>query len=254
MAVDEPRQECPALGELIRRQRRRAFPVLLEYRADAVPHIVPILDRRTHVVQHAGDVGGECIELRRIDDPVDLDVNHRFAPRALGVVGDADQRPLRVANDGHDRVDDQVQRQTVPIDFHRHRVDQERHVVVHDLDDRVRRLPAVLLDRWIEDTDAGVRRIAPAREVPVRQRGAVQIGRRPFGEIFGIDLTVVAQDERRERIALLGGDLRLHQPEHFLEALRAAEFGGYRHGGLYPVAPAPRAQDMGVLSCSIRMV
>ena len=61
-----------------------------------------------------------------------------------------------------DRVDDQVQRQVVAVDFHRHRIDQERHVVVDDLDDRVRRLPAVILDRRIEDAHAGMARFAPA--------------------------------------------------------------------------------------------
>ena len=47
-----------------------------------------------------------------------------------------------------------MQREAVAVDLHRHRIDQERHVVVDDLDDRVRRLPAVLLDRRVEHAHA----------------------------------------------------------------------------------------------------
>ena len=81
-----------------------------------------------------------------------------------------------VAHDRDERMDDQVQRQAVAVHFHRHRIDQERHVVVDDLDDRVRRLPAVLLDRRVEHAHAGVAGLTFAREVPVRKRRAVQVG------------------------------------------------------------------------------
>ena len=37
--------------------------------------------------------------------------------------------------------------------------------------------------------------LALAREVPVRQRRAVQVGRLPLEQVFGIDLAVVARDE-----------------------------------------------------------
>jgi hypothetical protein len=70
-------------------------------------------------------------------------VDERFA---RGCAFAARCRPVAfraVALHGDDRMDDEMQRQTVPIDLHRHRVDEERHVVVDDLDDRVRRLPAV---------------------------------------------------------------------------------------------------------------
>ena len=46
---------------------------------------------------------------------------------------------MGIALDGEDQVQDEMQGQAVTIDFHRHRIDQERHVVVDDLDDGVRR-------------------------------------------------------------------------------------------------------------------
>ena len=63
---------------------------------------------------------------------------------------------------------DQMERQSVAIHLHRHGIDEERHVVVDDLDDRVRRLPAVLLDGWIEDAHARPAGLAFARKVPMR--------------------------------------------------------------------------------------
>ncbi len=100
--------------------------------------------------------------------------------------------------------------------------------------------PCSSIDR-IEDPDASVRRIATAGEIPVRQRGAVQIGGSPFGEIFGIDLTVVALDEGSDRVALRGRNLRLYQLQHLLEVLRPAEFGAYCHPGRTFHAPADHA-------------
>ena len=96
-------------------------------------------------------------------------MNERFAVlTGRGLRGNADQRTLVVALDGDDRMDDEVQRQAMPVDLHRHRVDEERHVVVDDLDDRVRRLPAVAARR-IEDAHARLPGLPSAREVPVRQ-------------------------------------------------------------------------------------
>ena len=70
-------------------------------------------------------------------------------------------------------------------ELHRHRVDEERHVVGDDLDDGVRRLPAVLLELRVVDADLGRARLAlapseaPVRSAPptlqVRKRGAVQV-------------------------------------------------------------------------------
>ena len=65
------------------------------------------------------------------------------------VCGKIDECTVSAAFDRDDRVHDQMQRQPVPVDFHRHRIDQERHIVVDDLDDRVRRLPAMFLDRRV---------------------------------------------------------------------------------------------------------
>ena len=143
----EPAQERLAFGELVRRQRRRARVELGDDAEHLVLHLLPVVDRHAHVGQHARDVGGERVEARRLGDPVDLDVDERFAPSHPCPRG---ARPVSVPSasrsDREQRMDDEMQREAVAVDLHRHRIDEERHVVVDDLDDRVRRLPAVLLD------------------------------------------------------------------------------------------------------------
>jgi hypothetical protein len=86
---------------------------------------------------------------------------------------------------------EEVQRIALAIDLHRHRVDEERHVVVHDLDHRVRAGPSVLLEARV--VDAQLRRAARelARESEVRHRRAVEVVGRAVGEILGIDVAVV---------------------------------------------------------------
>ncbi len=223
MRVGEPGQERLALGQFLRRHRRRTGVDFRDDRRQPVAHLRPVGDRQPHVDEHTRHVPRQRVESRRLDHPVDLDVDERFAPRVARILRrDVRQRPVGAGNDGDDRVDDEVQRQALAVDFHRDRIDQERHVVVDDLDDRVRRLPAVVLDRRIEDAHPGVARLALAGEVPVRERRAIEIGRRPLGEILGIDLAEVTDDETLERVAPHRRRPGPHQPEHEVELLRPA--------------------------------
>ena len=172
--------------------------------------------------------------------------------RALGVVGDAGKRAVGAALDRDDRVHDQVQRQPVPVDFHRHRIDQERHVVVDDLDDRVRRLPAMFFDRRIEHAHPRASRVALAREIPVRQRRAVQVRGLPLGEVLRVELAEVALDEGLQRLALFRRDLGAHHAplEHGPWARRPGPIGGRFNILSFPSpqsksTPQPRATDGG---------
>ena len=110
-----------------------------------------------------------------------------------------------------------MQRQAVTIDLHGHRVDQKGHVVVDDLDDGVGRLPAVFLHARIEYTHADMAGLALTREIPVRQRGTVEIDGFAFREVLRIDMAVIARDESLERGALVGGDLGVHKLEDLVQ-------------------------------------
>ena len=211
-------EERAAFGDLVGGQRRRAFGNLGEHHADLRAHRRPVGDRGAHVVEHALDVGGERVHRSRVRHAVDLDMDERFARRAIGVAGSKTfQHAARIADDRDDGVHDQVQPEAMAVDLHRHRIDQERHVVVDDLDHRVRRLPAMLGDGGIEHPHLGVPGVALVRELPLRDRRAVKVGRRAIGEVLGVRLAEIALDERGQLVALAAGGLAADEVQDFIE-------------------------------------
>ena len=223
VVVDQPAQEGDALGDFTRRQRRRGA---LDVRDDGdrlVLHPSPVIHRRPDVREDAQEVGGERLALAGIGDPVDLDVDERFRVAGARVLGhEPDESARGIALDGNDRMDDEVLRQPVAVHLHRHRIDEERHVVVADLDDRMRRLPVVLLARRVEDPHLGVPRVALAGERPLRQRRTAEVRRRALGQIFRVDLPVVAVDEIRDLRVLRGRDLGRRERDDLRQDLDAA--------------------------------
>ena len=105
---------------------------------------------RAHVAQHPFEIGREPGEQPGIGLAVDLDVEEGFEHRRLAAVSivdasvrESEQPPGGIAAHTQDRVHDQVQPEVVTLELHRDRIDEERHVVVHDLDDRVVGVPTV---------------------------------------------------------------------------------------------------------------
>ena len=73
-------------------------------------------------------------------DAVDLEMHDRFGRAGRAVVGrECQQVTAGIARDAEHRMDDRVQLQARLVDAHADRIDQERHVVGDDLDDRARR-------------------------------------------------------------------------------------------------------------------
>ena len=78
----KPLEERDAFVALIRRQRRRRAAKVRRDRARLVAHRSPIGDGCPHVVEHAVDVGRERAQRRAFHDPVDFQVDERFAQAA----------------------------------------------------------------------------------------------------------------------------------------------------------------------------
>jgi hypothetical protein len=138
-------------------------------------------------------------------------VDDRLADRIL-VVGAAlehlDQLSVRVAADVHDRVDDLMNAEPAPVQLHRDRVDQERPVVGHDLDGRVRGAPAVGLEVRVVDAHLGLAGPAPARETELADGQPIQVERVPLDDVVGRDPAVELPDEGlRVRRAVVGKEL-----------------------------------------------
>ncbi len=168
MIFGQPVEEFAAVGKLLRRQRRRLACKRGCDCARLLLHRFPVGHHGAHVVQRPQDAGGDRVEPRRIDRPIDLDMDEGLE-LSRGTVhgGEPSQRAVGGTEHSDDRMDDEVQRQAVAIELHRRRIDEERHVVVDDLDDRVPGLPAVLAEGRVEHAHMRAPRLAPAREIPV---------------------------------------------------------------------------------------
>jgi hypothetical protein len=97
-----------------------------------------------------------------------------------------------------------VDRPPVPVHLHRDGVDEEGHVVDHGLDDRVRRLPPVLLEARAVDVDVQLAGPMDARQPPVRERSPGEVNLAPLAQILGSDVRVVGADEPLDVVRLRG--------------------------------------------------
>ena len=131
----------------------------------------------------------------------------RVRPARLSDGSELDQRTVG-AGDVEDRVHDEVDAEVVAVDRHRDRVDEERHVVVDDVDHRVRCVPAFGRNRGRVDTHDRAAGRSVRAELPVGKRRVRQVIGIGTGEVVdrttgvvGLDegLDVVGADARRAR-------------------------------------------------------
>ncbi len=193
----EPAQEVLVLREV----RRPAGDEIGDGVEAGASHSAPVFDRESHFGQHACQRGGEFVELRVVGLAVDFDVHHRFRLGPLtGLQGNADHVAVEIATHRQDGVRQHMDGDLAAIELVGNRIDQERHVVVDDLNDRVAALEAVGSRGRIEGANLGDARQPTAgegqqrvgrrqragppapRRGPCRRRdrtAGVQIGRRP---------------------------------------------------------------------------
>ena len=126
-------------------------------------------------------------------------------------------------------MDHQVNGVVERIERRRHRIDQERHVFVDDLDDGTARLPAMLRLTRVEHPELRRAGRALVREVPQRERGAVGILRAARQHVLGRHMRVELLDEALERRRLAVADPLAAQGGDALHQLLLALLGPYRH-------------------------
>jgi hypothetical protein len=128
----------------------------------------------------------------------------------LGRRQDLDEAAVVVAAHGEDRMDDEVDAVAAPVELHAHRVDEERHVVGHDLDRRVRGLPAVVLEARVVDAHLRRPRPALAREVEVAERQAVEVEWVAIGHVLRSNPPIELADERLGQLGVGGIEVLAH--------------------------------------------
>jgi len=132
----------------------------------------------------------------------------------------------------------------LPDDLLRHRVDDERHVVGHDVDDGLRRTEPVLLEIRGVHPHRGCTRRSIEREDQVRHRGAVRIVHVPGREFAVGDVPAVLPDERLEEPLLLRGQPLLGVPPDLVDDLGSVAGRDGGHGN--PLRPRHSALLGGV--------
>ena len=200
MPVLQPMQEVNVFGARCFRQGR----VLRQKANFAQPfqHGGPVLHRGAHVAQHAFEFSRQGLTLLLRDDAVALDGNERgdrgvrrVHHSRIDAQGTGDAPVRRSAHRQHG-VDDPVRGAPARIDRHGHRVDQERHILLHDLDHTVVADETVLLQAGVEHPHTRERRErGRLQQAPVRVGQGEQGGGAAQHNFLRIGVLVIRRDK-----------------------------------------------------------
>jgi hypothetical protein len=198
--IGQPAQKGHRLVRGTRGQRGLRRLQLTGRLLQARTHRGPVGHRGAHFGQRMLQRGHQRGAALRVDDAVDLDVHPRLARRTGRLLwhSQCQQRAVGLALDREHRMRDQVQRQPLAVDGHGGGVDQERHVVVDDLDHRVARGPAAVADAGIEHPHLGRIGRAAGPVLPQRQHGTEQVVGRGRGDVVVVMLAQQLADAALE--------------------------------------------------------
>ncbi len=170
---EQPFEEFDRFRDLIHRQRRRIGLQLGDDGVDALAHRPPVLHRKPHLAEHRLQRLHDGFAQRLVFDRIDVNVDETFARAASGIRrAESGELAGRVALDAEDRMRDQPHGEMPLGQLTHHRVEQERHVVVDDLDHRDRFAIAGGFERQRLEADLRRARLALAEEIPRRARRA----------------------------------------------------------------------------------
>ena len=170
--VDHPRQQRLALRA---NGRIGAGWPILQRRAGFLHlrlHLAPVADRDPNVVEDALDFMFQHVELVRIGFLVDDEPNEGFAPSIVIIdVQRLANHAVAIPLQADDRVNRHLDIHVLAVDGRRNRIHEKWHVVVHQLNNGVGRIVAVLFLGWVEDANEGLPWFLPRAEFEVRHRG-----------------------------------------------------------------------------------
>ncbi len=207
VVVGEPAEEILALFDLGLGQGRGVGVELVDDREHLGLHLLPVLDRLAHVTQ---DLLQQLLDLAGVlvvCHPGDLDVHPRLAEPLVGlrrtVVGELHLPQLSgdVADDVELRMDHGVHVALLAGELHRQRVDQERHVVGDDLDDRVTAGGPAVLGGGRGERPHLRRTLRPAaREPVVGGECTVEVDVGAVGDVLGSHVPVVGVQQGLDHV------------------------------------------------------
>ena len=156
-------------------------------------------------LEHGVQLGLESGQLGRIADAVDLGMNEGFKRQgAVGATVDVNGLARSVAADSQHRMHQQVQGQVVTRQQHGQRVDQERHVVVDDLDDGMGGVPAMTFEIRVVQPHFGNTGLAHTAEIQMGHDGTVQVRCGSTLEIGSLCLFEIGGKDGRHPVGFCG--------------------------------------------------
>jgi hypothetical protein len=162
-----------------------------------------------YVIERAHDVGAHGLDSNWLE----VNMNEAFA---CAVRGRSAQRLElgAVALNAEHRMRHQLHGEPALGDFAHHRIDQERHVVIDDLDQRDRLAVARLIQRHVLAADFRRARLALAQKIErsLGQRG--EIGRRVAQHVFRHRVLVKLRDERGRDVVAARAERRARLFDH----------------------------------------
>jgi hypothetical protein len=147
VVVDQPFQKLDGFRDVVHRDHRRIVPQIGDDAVDACDHRRPVLDADAHIGQHLIERSHDLGAPLRVIDAFNVHVDETFAKLAalaMGLGRPPDQGSgLPVTHRRQHRVDNKANVETALRQLGHHRIDQERHIVVDDLDHRDGLEPAI---------------------------------------------------------------------------------------------------------------
>ena len=218
VVVGGPLQEFLRLAAHAIGDRHAARGQVLGHGQHLLAHRAPVADDLTHLGQHAADLG---LDARHRLGRLAVDLQHH---QRLGLAL-AHRRGLArlVALEAHHRMAQHMHAHAHAGQGHAHRIDQEGHVVVDDLQHRVRGLPAVGLGAGVEHAHVGRAGLAHARELQHVHRHRRPALRAVVRELVPLHAPVEGIGEDLGLLALGAGHQR---PQGVVDGLQRERGGG----------------------------
>ena len=177
VAVHHPVDEGVGLGQFVGVHQPLELLGAVAQGDHSGPHGFPVGIGANDVAQHAVDHGVQAVEdaLLQLLVDLELDHRHRFAGAARRGLN-RPYAPVVVPLHPDDRVQRQLDGEAEPVQSHRQGVDEKGEVLVDDLDDGVRTLPAVLFEVGVVDPDRRASGPVPLQQLPVGDDRTHQVG------------------------------------------------------------------------------
>ena len=163
--------------------------------AHLLEHRLPIGNRSARIGKDREQTIDQRLQPHRIGLAVDFYMHERFRVSIGSGRSYRLQLAARIAMSSQHRVNEELQGVPLPVNLHGYGIDQERHVVIDDLDNRMRRRPAVFFKLRVVGPKF---RLAAGKGSPVGEMchgRAIEVFDASRKQVLGIHLLVVDTDE-----------------------------------------------------------